>query len=212
LDLISLASNIHLAVSQIDAGRKGWATKGKEAEGRVSYEEGIDLAMSTFKEAQTSVDPHALILAEYTFICQELQLCSETDNDSLSSLTQAKQNFDWKAGEPRQYNIFPYQRQTASNAVWHDAFMALQVVENSTFYKEADKTFPYHKNYRVRSSNGFPKDAFHFACGSHKARLKNTLRSPGIDLLEKALLKQRFANLATAQSGYMEKQKKALTN
>jgi len=185
LDLIFLISNIHLAVSQIDAGRKGWATKGKEAEGRVSYEEGIDLAMLSFKDAQTSIDPQAFILAEYTFICQELQLCSETDHDSLSSLTQAKQNFD-------------------------DAFMALQVVENSTFYKEAEKTYPHHKNYRVRSANGFPKDAFHFACGAHKARLKNTLRSPGIDLIEKALLKQRFANLATAQSGYMEKQKKAL--
>jgi len=186
LDLISLASNIHLAVTNIDTGRKGWATKGKEAEGRVSYEEGIDLAMSVFKEAQASIDPQALILAEYSFICQELEFCNETDNDSLSSLTQARQNFD-------------------------DAFLALQVVENSAFYKEADKTYPHHKNYRVRSANGLPKDAFHFACGSHKARLKNTLRSPGIDLLEKSLLKQRFANLAVAQSGYIAKQKKALT-
>ena len=185
MDLIGLANNIHQAVLSIDAGRKGWATKGKESEGRVPYEEGIDLAMSSFKEAQTSVDPQALILAEYTFICQELELCSETDNDSLSSLTQAKQNFD-------------------------DAFLALQVVENTAFYKEADKTYPHHKNYRVRSANGFPKDAFHFACGSHKARLKNTLRYPGVDPIEKALLKQRFANMATAQSGYMEKQKKAL--
>jgi len=185
LDLISLVSNIHLAVTNIDIGRKGWATKGKEAESRVSYEEGIDLAMSVFKEAQASIDSQALILAEYSFICQELEFCNETDNDSLSSLTQAKENFD-------------------------DAFMALQVVDNSAFYKEAEKTYPHHKNYRVRSVKGFPKDAFHFACGAHKARLKNTLRAPGIDPIEKALLKQRFANLATAQSGYMEKQKKAL--
>jgi len=185
LDLISLASNIHLAVTNIDTGRKGWATKGKEAEGRVSYEEGIDLAMSVFKETQASIDPQALILAEYSFICQELEFCNETDNDSLSSLTQAKENFD-------------------------DAFRALQVVENSDFYKEAEKTYPHHKGFRIRSADGLPKDAFHFACGSHKTRLQNVLRSPGIDLIEKALLKQRFANLATAQSGYMEKQKKAL--
>jgi len=181
----SLVNNVYLSVFQIDAGRKAWATKGKEAESRVSYEEGIDLAMSSFKDAQTSADPQTLILAEYTFICQELEFCGETDNDSLSSLTQAKENFD-------------------------DAFRALQVVENSVFYKEAEKTFPHHKNYRVRSAKGFPKDVFHFACGAHKARLKNTLRAPGIDPIEKALLKQRFANLATAQSGYMEKQKKAL--
>jgi len=185
LDLISLINNIHQAVIYIDEGRKGWATKGKEAEGRVSYEEGINLAMSFFKETQASVNPQVLILAEYSFICQELEFCSETDNDSLSSLTQAKQNFD-------------------------DAFLALQVVENSTFYKEADKTYPHHKIYRVRSANGFPKDAFHYACGAHKARLKNTLRYPGVDPIEKALLKQRFTNLTTAQSGYMEKQKKAL--
>ena len=185
MDLIGLANKITYAVFQIDAGRKGWATKGKEAEGRVAYEDGISIASSAFHETQASVDPQALILGEYTFVCQELELCSETDNDSLSSLTQAKQNFD-------------------------DAFMALQVVENSAFYKEAEKTYPHHKNYRVRSANGFPKDAFHFACGAHKARLKNTLRAPGIDPIEKALLKQRFTNLATAQSGYMEKQKKVL--
>jgi hypothetical protein len=35
---------------------------------------------------------------------------------------------------------------------------------------------------------------------------------PGIDQLEKALLKQRFANLAAAQDGYIEKQRKALAD
>jgi hypothetical protein len=34
----------------------------------------------------------------------------------------------------------------------------------------------------------------------------------GIDSIEKALLKQRFANLYTAQNGYVEKQKKAMGN
>ncbi|MCL2270074.1 MAG: hypothetical protein FWC24_01895 [Treponema sp.] len=183
MDLISLANDVYLAVIYIDTGRKGWATKGKEAEGRVAFEYGINLAMSSFKEAQTSVDPQALILAEYTFICQELQLCSETDNDSLGSLTQARQSFD-------------------------DAFLTLQVVENCAFYKEADKTYPHYKNYRT---NGFPKDAFHIACIAHKTRLQNTLRATGIDPIEKALLKQRLANLTTAQRGYITKQKKALT-
>ena len=36
------------------------------------------------------------------------------------------------------------------------------------------------------------------------------LRTPGIDPIEKDLLKQRFANLSTAQNDYMEKQKKAM--
>jgi hypothetical protein len=182
LDLISLANDIYLAVIEIDTGRKGWATIGKEQEGRIAFEEGIDLAMYTFKEAQVSADPQTLVLAEYTFICQELHLCIETDKDTLSSLNQAKQSFD-------------------------DAFLALQVVEDSSIYKGADKTYPHQKNYRT---SGFPKDAFHIACMAHKTRLRNILRSPGIDLLEKALLKQRFVNLTTAQGGYMVKQKKAL--
>ena len=184
MDLISLANNIYLAVINIDAGRKGWATKGKEAEGRVAFEYGITSALDNFKKAQVSTDSQAIIFAEYTFISQELELCNENDKYSLSSLIQAKQSFD-------------------------DAFLTLQVVENITFYREADKTHPHHKNYRT---NGFPKDAFHIACTAHKTRLKNVLRSPGIDPIEKALLKQRLANLSTAQSGYVAKQKKALTD
>lgn len=180
MDIISLANNIYFAAIAIDTGRKGWATKGKEQEGRIAFEEGINVARSAFEKAQTSADPHALILAEYTFICQELQLCSEADDDSLSSLAQAKQSFD-------------------------DAFLALQTVEDISVYRGADKTYPHHKNYRI---NGFPKDAFHVACMAHKTRLQNVLRSPGIDLMEKGLLKQRLANLATAQSGYTAKQKK----
>jgi hypothetical protein len=37
-----------------------------------------------------------------------------------------------------------------------------------------------------------------------------TYRTPGLDPIEKALLKQRFANLSAGQGGYVEKQKKAL--
>ena len=58
---------------------------------------------------------------------------------------------------------------------------------------------------------GFPKDAFHIACISHKTRIQNILRTPGVDSIEKSLLKQRFANLPMAQISYIKKQKKALT-
>ena len=111
-----------------------------------------------------------------------MQFCDKTDTDSLSSLTQAIQSFD-------------------------DAFLALEVVENGEHYKIADKTHPHCKKHSI---NGLPKDSFHIACNAHKTRLKNILRSPGIDPIEKALLKQRFANLSIAQKGYIEKQKKAL--
>ena len=80
-------------------------------------------------------------------------------------------------------------------------------MEEKTFYHVADKTIPHHKKYRI---NGFPKDSFHIACASHKTRIKNILRTPGIDPIEKELLQQRLANLSTAQNSYIEKQKKAL--
>ena len=50
------------------------------------------------------------------------------------------------------------------------------------------------------------------ACISHKTRIQNILRAPGIDPIEKALLKQRFANLSAAQNSYIEKQKTALAS
>jgi hypothetical protein len=115
-------------------------------------------------------------------ISQELQFCEETDKDTLSSLTQAIQSFD-------------------------DAFLALKAVDDSTLYQGAEQTHPHSKKYRV---SGFPKDAFHIACIGHKTRLQNILRSPGIDLIEKTLLKQRFTNLSAAQEGYIEKQRKWL--
>jgi len=173
--------NIIEATTNIDAGRKGFAIKGKAEEGRISFEEGISLALSTFQEAQTTADPQTIILAEYTFITQEFHLCNKTDKDTINSLTLAIQSFD-------------------------DAFLALKAVED-TRYDIADKTHPHNKKYRI---SGFPKDSFHIACGSHRARLKNILKTPGLDPIEKALLKQRLANLSSTQSAYIEKQKKAL--
>ena len=181
MDATGLVSNIYEAALRIDSGRKGFAIIGKEREGCISHETGIAAALAAFKEAQTTADPQILILAEYTFLTQELQFCDKSDKDSLSSLTKAAQSFD-------------------------DAFFALRAVENPN-YRITDETTPHNGKYRV---NGFPKDSFHIACISHKTRLQNILRSPGIDPIEKALLKQRFANLSTAQNGYIEKQWKAM--
>ena len=181
LDIIGLASRISEAVINIDAGRKGFATKGKAEEGRISYETGIAEAMAAFKEAQKTANPETIILAEYTFLSQELEFCHESDKYSKNSLIKALQRFD-------------------------DAFLALQAVEEPE-YKIVENVFPHDKDYRFK---GFPLDAFHVACGSHRARLQNILRAPGIDPIEKELLIQRLDNLPTAQEGYVEKQKKAL--
>ena len=181
MDQTGYVNNILEATTSMDAGRKGFTIKGKADEGRILYENGIAQALSTFQEAQLTGDPQFLILVEYTFLSQELQFCEKPDKDSLSSLTKAIQSFD-------------------------DAFLALQAVEDSG-YIITDKTFPHNRLYRI---NGFPKDSFHIACISHKTRIQNILRSPGIDPIEKALLKQRLSNLSTAQTSYIEKQKKTI--
>jgi len=147
-----LVSSIYQAAINIDFGRKGFAIQGKEREGRINYEKGIAVAMSAFQEAQTTADPQTIILAEYTFLTQELEFCEKTDKDSITSLTKAIRFFD-------------------------DAFLALETVEG-LHYEIADKTIPHDTKYRVK---GFPMDAYHIACHSHKTRLINVLRSPGID-------------------------------
>ncbi|GBU28498.1 hypothetical protein R84B8_02057 [Treponema sp. R8-4-B8] len=189
MDLITLANNIANAAMQIDAGRKGFATRGKEQEGRINYEIGIANAMSSFQEASnqrlaTTADPQTILLAEYTFISQELQFCEKSDKDSISSLTKAIRFFD-------------------------DAFLALKTVEDKTQYQNVENCIPHDKDYRVK---GFPKDSFHIAFHSHKARLRNILKTPGLDSIEKALLKQRLVNLSAGQEGYVEKQRKALAS
>ena len=183
MDRIGLTLDISDAAISIDFGRKGFATRGKEQEGRISYEKGIAKALAAFQKAQATADPETIILAEYTFLSQELEFCEKTDKDSLSSLTIAIQSFD-------------------------DAFLALQAVEEPG-YKTAEKTYPHGGKYRV---SGFPRDAFHTASISHKTRLKNILKTPGLDPIEKALLKQRFANLFAGQGGYVDLQRKALGN
>jgi hypothetical protein len=75
LDLIGYVRSITQEAAYIDAGRKGFATRGKAEEGRIFYETGIADAMSAFKEAQATADPQIMILAEYTFLTQELQFC-----------------------------------------------------------------------------------------------------------------------------------------
>jgi hypothetical protein len=82
-------------------------------------------------------------------------------------------------------------------------------IQGKQQYQGVEKSIPHDTKYRF---SGYPKDSFHIACISHKTRIQNILKSPGIDPIEKALLKQRASNLSTAQNGYVEKQKKILTN
>jgi len=186
---IGLINSINAAAAAIDSGRKGFAIKGKAEEGRIFYERGIALAMSAFQEASnqrfaSTAVLETIILAEYTFLSQELEFCEKTDKESFNSLTQALQLFD-------------------------EAFLVLKIIEDKTFYQVVEKSFSHKREYRFK---GFPKDAFHVAFGSHKARLMNILKTPGLDPIEKALLKQRLANISAGQEMYVVLQRKALVN
>jgi hypothetical protein len=181
LEKTGYAISITAATIKIDYGRKGFATRGKEQEGRISYEDGIADGITSFQQAQAAADPYIMLLAEYTYISQELQFCDKSDKRALDSLNKAKQDFD-------------------------DAFLALEAVGESC-YKITEKTYPHFGDHRY---NGFPKDAFHIAFNGHRTRINNILRSPGIDLIEKSLLKQRLDNLSAAQTAYVELQKKAM--
>jgi hypothetical protein len=139
--------------------------------------------MSAFQEAQRGGDPMTIILAEVYFLTQELQFCPKGDTNTINSLTYAIQSF-------------------------RDALRSLEVVEDAASYNIAEKTYPTDPKKRVQ---GFPADAFHQACGSHKMRLRNSLRTPGVDMLEKSLLEQRAVSMKAAQGSYVEKQRKALS-
>jgi hypothetical protein len=186
MDLTGLLNKVLSSAADIDLGRKGLTTDGEEHQGRLNYEKGITAASAAFAEASNllfavTADPQTIMLAEEAFVEQELQFCSEQDTHTCSSLTQALQSFE-------------------------DALLSLEVVEDAG-YKIADKTWPHNPKNRIQD---FPKDAFHQACIAHRTRLNNVLRSPGINMIEKAVLQQRAANMTAAQSTYIAKQRQVL--
>jgi hypothetical protein len=182
MDLSSFLTDLASHANEIDIGRKGLSTNGEEHEGRVHYEKGIAGVLAAFQEAQVTTDPRTLVLAELAYLQQELQFCNESDKDTQSSLIQAVQSFE-------------------------DALRCLKMAEDPGGYRFAETTYPTSSKYRIQ---GFPRDAFHTACIAHKTRIRNSLRTPGINMIEKAVLHQRIANMSAAQGAYIEKQRAAL--
>jgi hypothetical protein len=163
-------------VENIDFGRKGLATEGKEAEGRIAFSDGLLGSLTAFKEVP---DLETLIQLERTFLTEELRHCGSDETEALASITQAISYFN-------------------------DALLALEAVQDAAAYQGAEKTHPHHPKYRI---HGMPKDAFHIACISHRTRLKNILRMPGINPIERSLFQLRAVNMSVAQNAYLERQK-----
>jgi len=168
----------------IDQGRKWLDTDGLEHDGRLSYRLGLTQAMEAFQNAadKADTDLEMLILAEYTFLTQELSFTDAKDTRASASLSKAIRSFD-------------------------DAFRALKAVGDPVVYNGAELTHPRDVQYRVKE---MPKDAFHVACISHRTRIQNSLSTPGVNMAEKDLLMLRSANMTIAQAAYIKKQKTAL--
>jgi hypothetical protein len=183
MDLISLLDSITDSANNIDIGRKSLASPGREAGGRISFELGISGAMSGFSEAQKSVDCQTLMLAELTFLQQELQFCGTSDKAAQSSLSQAIMDFN-------------------------DSLNCLKIVNDPSLYKSAAKT---HLSSPKECIQGMPNDAVQQSCKSHLTRLQNILKVPGMNPIERAVYDQRIANIATLKAAYLALQQKALS-
>jgi hypothetical protein len=169
-------------VSLINNGRKWLDTEGHEAEGRISYRKGLAIALEAFREVGCHIDEDidTALVAEYTFLSQELESCAAKDKIARASLSTAIEDVD-------------------------GAFLALKVTNDEAGYRCVDQALSHHAQFRYKN---MPKDAFHVACQGHKTRILNILKSPGINLAEKELLECRCANVVTAQGAYLRKQQK----
>jgi hypothetical protein len=184
LDRTGLLARITESAVLLIQGRKWLDTERREGAGGIIYRKGLALALDAFKEVQRNAadELETLIIAEYAFLGQERQFSSPSDTKTIASLNTASRSFD-------------------------EALIMLKEVEAGASYGIVDRCVSHRPDYRYQ---GMPKDAFHVACSGHRTRLDNSLRSPSVGTNEKALLKQRFANIITAQSVYVQKQQKAL--
>jgi hypothetical protein len=89
---------------------------------------------------------------------------------------------------------------------FNDALLAYEAVQDNR-YIITEKTFQHSPKQRYQ---GFPKDSFHMACISHRTRIQNILKVPGMNPIERAVYEQRFANMIIAQNSYLELQKKQM--
>jgi hypothetical protein len=174
MDKNGLKNDIFTAGLYIANGRKNVFVQGEERDGRVTFEKGHVLARETFQEALNSGDVYLILLAESLFVAQELAESEADEKEGIASAKKAMERFD-------------------------DAFLALEVVSQSEAYRHVDKVFPHDREYR---HNGLPRDSFHVACDSHKARLTNGLSRIGIAKLDRELSKVRLAAVDAIQEVY----------
>jgi hypothetical protein len=185
MDTDGLIIEVGKAVQRIYEGRIWLDTEGLEAKGRLRYHEGLAMAMDALdKTIPIAADDLGLpILLELGYLVQELHSCDPGDAESVASIERGMSELE-------------------------DALRALSALNQGAAYRIVDLAYP-RKGDRHRK-DGLPKDAYHVACDSHCTRLGNILKSPGVNLTEKALLRRRIDSLRAAKAAYMDRQRAAL--
>jgi hypothetical protein len=184
MEKIGLLDSIVQSMESIDLGRKGLATEGGESAGRIAFSGGLLTVLAVFKEVYDNAvnDIETAILVEYAYLTEERRYCSPAEPGVFASMTAALVSFD-------------------------DALLALKAVQNIAGYKVANQTWPHLPKYRHHE---MPKDAFHLACSANRTRINNTLRTPGINTVERQVYEQRSKNMTALQNAYLSKQQSAL--
>ncbi|GHT52349.1 hypothetical protein AGMMS49982_12320 [Bacteroidia bacterium] len=184
MEKIGLGPRIASCMYNIYLGRKGLVTEGGEIEGRLFLKKGLLKALSIFQEVHANVatDVMSVIVAEHAYLTEELQCCDAVETDVIASMTAGIESFN-------------------------DALRAYEVVQDAVIYKGVEKSYPRNPKYRHK---GMPKDAFHIACLAATARLRNSLRTPGINGIERDVYVQRAKDMVAMQDVYWELQQIAL--
>jgi hypothetical protein len=171
-------------VERINLGRKGLAIEGATEEGRRFFSDGLLTALDIFKEVHDNMadDIETAIRVEHAYQTEERRYCNDAEPEVLASTTAALESFE-------------------------DALRAFETVQDATIYQGVNKSYPRNRKYRYC---GMPKDALHIACMANYTRINNTLRTPGINSIERQVFEQRQKNMKAMQSAYLAKQNTAL--
>jgi hypothetical protein len=175
-----LLNSMRDGVAALADGRRKLYAKGTEVEGLEMYHKGYGIIFSLFKEALATKDAELMLLAEFYYTAREL--------------------YESPGGEP----VAKSSAQTAVRK-FEEALQALKVVVNPQ-YALVHQALSTEKAYRFK---GMPKDAFHIACLSDMARVRNGLSRMGLSDEDKKIAHKRIEVMNFAQDCYVEIQQKS---
>jgi len=161
-------------VAKLAEGRRKLYIKGTEIEGLDKYQEGCSIIVSLFDEALATADPELLLLAEFFYTASELAESAGNEPVAINSSQTAVRKFE-------------------------EGLQALKIVTDLKLYRAVHQAISTEKPYRYK---GMPKDAFHIACLSDAARVRNGLSRMGLSDEDKKIARKRIEMLNVAQDCY----------